>query len=157
MIFRDGVRGVPSEHTLRSARRHVTHVCCAIVVSEAHRGRARARDPCCATFRRRCATALRVTHLAKAVTCVKQVVRDSATIPSHKKAHSVGHSRTAARATCTTTSWVSQVTQARAQHKHTVARETEAHGVAVLLSVARAQLTVSFAPFSFLRSSVCLA
>ena len=38
MLSRVGVREERSEHTYRSARRHVTHVCCAIVVfSRAHR------------------------------------------------------------------------------------------------------------------------
>ena len=52
MISRVGVREERLEHTHRSARRHVTHACCAIAVSRAHRGRARARDPCCATHRK---------------------------------------------------------------------------------------------------------
>ena len=74
VMSRVGVREERLEHTHGSARRHVTHVCCAIVVLQAHRGRARARDPCCATFKRRWATAgeegmLRVTPLGKEVTC----------------------------------------------------------------------------------------
>ena len=53
LLSRVGVRKESSEHTHRSARRHMTHVCCAIAVfSEAHRRRARARDPCFATHRK---------------------------------------------------------------------------------------------------------
>ena len=47
---REGAAGGPFKHPHRSARRHVTHFCSAVVVSRAHRGRARAalgllRDP----------------------------------------------------------------------------------------------------------------
>ena len=89
-VSRVGVRGERLEHTHRPARRHVTHVCCAIVVFQAHRWRARARDPCCATFRRRWATAseegmLRVTPSGKEITCTEQVCVTRQRSPPAKK------------------------------------------------------------------------
>ena len=83
----------------------MTHVCCAIVVLLGE-------SACSGSLLRDLQEAvglcgLRVHPLGKAVTCVEQVLCDSAAIPSRKKAHSEGHSRTAARATCTTTSRVS--------------------------------------------------
>ena len=93
MISRVDVRGWRSEHTHRSARRHVTHVCCAIVVFRAHRERARARDRCCANIRRWWVTAdergmLRVTLFGKEVTCAEQVcVTRQKSAPCKKEQH----------------------------------------------------------------------
>ena len=49
---RVGVRKMRLEHTHRSARRHVTHVSCAIVVFRRRTGRELRLGICCATHRR---------------------------------------------------------------------------------------------------------
>ena len=74
---------------------------------------------------------LRVTPLGKAVTCVEQVLCDSAAISSRKKAHSAGHRRTAARATSTTTSRVSLTLSLSHSHSLTL---THSHSLSHTLS-----------------------